>query len=482
MAWQMKIKTSWIRRLLLLAVVTQSALAQTSPASLAPTPPMGWNSWDAYGLTITEDQFRANAQALDYKLKQFGWNYAVIDEGWFFLNPEDRPTPDKLHYAIDAFGRYVPVPARFPSAASPHHENGSPTPATPMKFEATIYDDTSFKPLADWVHSQGLKFGIHIVRGIPRASVERNLPIANSAFHAADAADTSDACPWDPTNWGIQNNAAGQAWYDSLLTQYAGWGVDLIKIDCIASHPYKPAEIRMIRRAIDHAGRPMVLSLSPGPTALEDAAEVAAEAQMWRISDDVWDLWTKEHPDRDFPQSLTGQFVNTAAWAQYAKPGNWPDADMLPLGELRPSPGDGAPRTTRLTLTEQQTMLTLWAMARSPLILGANLTLLDPSNCSPTRTSSPSTRPPRAAARCCTPATSSPGPPSCPQTSPAATPPRSPSSTSARTRPSSTRALRPTTSTPPSTACAMPGPARPAPRSSPCRTSPSNPTRQSSGC
>jgi alpha-galactosidase len=379
MAWQMKIKTSWIRRLLLLAVVTQSALAQTSPASLAPTPPMGWNSWDAYGLTITEEQFRANAKVEASELKPFGWNYAVIDEGWFFLNPEDRPTPDKLHYAIDAFGRYVPVPARFPSAASPHHENGSPTPATPMKFEATIYDDTSFKPLADWVHSQGLKFGIHIVRGIPRASVERNLPIANSAFHAADAADTSDACPWDPTNWGIQNNAAGQAWYDSLLTQYAGWGVDLIKIDCIASHPYKPAEIRMIRRAIDHAGRPMVLSLSPGPTALEDAAEVAAEAQMWRISDDVWDLWTKEHPDRDFPQSLTGQFVNTAAWAQYAKPGNWPDADMLPLGELRPSPGDGAPRTTRLTLTEQQTMLTLWAMARSPLILGANLTLLDPA-------------------------------------------------------------------------------------------------------
>ncbi len=133
----------------------------------------------------------------------------------------------------------------------------------------------------------------------------------------------------------------------------------------------------MIRRAIDNAGRPMVLSLSPGPTALDNAAEVAAEAQMWRISDDFWDLWAKEHPERDFPQSLTAQFVNAAAWAQYAKPGNWPDADMLPIGELRPSPGDGEPRTTRLTPTEQQTMMTLWAMARSPLILGANLTLLD---------------------------------------------------------------------------------------------------------
>jgi hypothetical protein len=338
---------------------------------------MGWNSWDAYGLTITEDQFRANAQALDYKLKQFGWDYAVIDEGWFFLNPEDRPTPDKLRYAIDAFGRYVPVPARFPSAASPHHENGSPTPATPMKFEATIYDDTSFKPLADWVHSLGLKFGIHIVRGIPRASVERNLPIANSAFHAADAADTSDACPWDPTNWGVRNNDAGQAWYDSLLTQYASWGVDLVKVDCSSSHPYKPDEIRMIRKAIDKAGRPMVLSLSPGPTSLDNAAEVASLAQMWRISDDFWDTWAKPNPARDFPQSLLGQFTNTAAWAQFAKPGNWPDADMLPIGELRPTPGDGKPRTTRLTPTEQQTLLTLWSMARSPLILGANLTLLD---------------------------------------------------------------------------------------------------------
>jgi hypothetical protein len=340
---------------------------------------MGWNSWDSYGLTITEDQFRDNAKVLAEKLKSFGWNYAVIDEGWFFFNPEDRPTPDKLRYAIDAFGRYVPVPARFPSAASPHHENGSPTPATPMKFEATIYDDTSFKPLADWVHSLGLKFGIHIVRGIPRASVERNLPIANSAFHAQDAADTSDACPWDPTNWGVKDNPAGQAWYDSLLTQYASWGVDLIKVDCIASHPYKPDEIRMVRRAIDSAtaktGRPMVLSLSPGPTPIENAAEVAALAQMWRISDDVWDIWPPS--GKPFPQSLSSQFANTAAWAQFSKPGNWPDADMLPIGELRPSPGSGEPRTTRLTPTEQRTMLTLWAMARSPLILGANLTLLD---------------------------------------------------------------------------------------------------------
>ncbi|MGP8258341.1 MAG: glycoside hydrolase family 27 protein [Acidobacteriaceae bacterium] len=340
---------------------TQTLAAQTAPAAkVALTPPMGWNSWDAYGLTITEDQFRANVKVEANDLKQFGWDYAVIDEGWFLKNPEDRPKPDLLKYQIDANGRYIPVPARFPSAVA----KGAPD------------DSSSFKALGDWVHEQGLKFGIHIVRGIPRVSVDANLPIANSAFHATDAADTTDACPWDPTNWGVKNNAAGQAWYDSLLSQYAGWGVDLIKVDCIASHPYKIDEIRMIRRAIDKTGRPMVLSLSPGPTSLDNADEVAEVAQMWRISDDVWDVWSNDNGNA-FPQSITGQFAKTAAWSIYAKPGNWPDADMLPIGELRPVPGDGQPRTTRLTPTEQRTMLTLWAMARSPLILGANLTLLD---------------------------------------------------------------------------------------------------------
>ena len=72
------------------------------------------------------------------------------------------------------------------------------------------------------------------------------------------------------------------------MSQYAGWGVDLIKVDCIAWHPYKADEIRMIRRAIDKTGRPMVLSLSPGPTSLDNATEVAGLAQMWRISDDFW--------------------------------------------------------------------------------------------------------------------------------------------------------------------------------------------------
>ncbi|MFP5267245.1 MAG: glycoside hydrolase family 27 protein [Acidobacteriota bacterium] len=357
---------------------TQATGAQTAHAQraqAAATPPMGWNSWDSYGLTITEPQFRANVAVLRNKLRSFGWQYAVIDEGWYFQNPQDRPTPRKLRYDIDSYGRFVPDPTRFPSAIeasapSPRNDS-SAADLTPATIQAT-----SFTSLARWVHAQGLKFGIHIIRGIPKVSVERNLPIQGSRFHAQDAADQNDACSWDPTSWGVRDNPAGQAWYDSLLRQYASWGVDLIKVDCIAAHPYKLDEIRMIRRAIEKTGRPIVLSLSPGPTALDHAAQVTQLANLWRISNDEWDLWSAD--GKEFPQGVEDQFARLSAWARYAGPGHWPDADMLPLGRLRPNPGWGSPRATRLTPAEQRTQVTLWSIARSPLILGANLTLLDP--------------------------------------------------------------------------------------------------------
>lgn len=335
--------------------------AQESSAKskvLAPTPPMGWNSWDSYGLRIDEQQFRQNVDALATELKRFGYTYAVIDEGWYMVNPQDRPKPDLLKYALDENGRFIPVTARFPSAL----QNGK---------------NTGFQEMANAVHAKGLKFGIHIIRGIPRESVLRNLPIEGSAFKAQDAADQNDPCPWDPTSWGIKDTPAGQAWYDSLLRQYASWGVDFLKVDCIADHPYKPNEIRQIKLAIQHSGRDIVLSLSPGPTAVEHHAEVGELAQMWRMSNDIWDMWIGRP---EFPIGIKSQFENAARWAPYAKPGNWPDADMLPVGELRPYPDVGqGPRHTRLTPAEQQTQLSLWAMARSPLIIGANLTLLDPN-------------------------------------------------------------------------------------------------------
>jgi alpha-galactosidase len=322
---------------------------------LAPSPPMGWNSWDAYGLTIDEADFKANAQALE-RFKHFGWAYAVIDEGWYMENPAAEKL-EARHYQLDGHGLLVPASNRFPSARG----------------------GQGLRPLADWIHGRGLKLGIHIVRGIPKQAVRADLPIAGSDFRASDAADTGDLCPWDDGNFGIRDNAAGQAYYDSMLRLYAAWRIDFIKVDCIADHPYKLSEIRQIARAIHHAGRRIILSLSPGPTQLSHATEVARHAQMWRISNDIWDGWSFTHPkpDDDFPNGIVTAFDNLARWAPHARPGNWPDADMLPWGSLTPHPGWGEARRTQLTPEEQQTQFVLWAIVRSPLMLGANLTQLD---------------------------------------------------------------------------------------------------------
>ncbi|MDR3454227.1 MAG: glycoside hydrolase family 27 protein [Rhodoferax sp.] len=343
----------------LLAVLCLAAAtfaARPSAAEkIAGTPPMGWNSWDAYGLTINEADFRANAQVLA-SLKDYGWRYAVIDEGWYMQDPfADSVAAHK--YVWDANGILIPAANRFPSSA-----NGA-----------------GFKPLADWVHAQGLKFGIHLIRGIPRGVVEQNLPIAGSSFRARDAADRESPCPWDEGNWGVRDNPAGQAYYDSMVRLYAGWGVDFLKVDCISDRPYRPSEIRQIAEAIRKTGRPILLSLSPGPTKLDHAAEVAKYAQMWRISDDHWDVWSAPHaPDAgEFPFGLRDAFDRLAEWAPHAGPGHWPDEDMLPEGNLTPHPGWGDPRTSRYTRDEQLSEFTLWAISRSPLILGANLTKLD---------------------------------------------------------------------------------------------------------
>jgi len=341
--------------LVALVLTAASALAQTSAATLAPTPPMGWNSWDAYGLTINEADFKANASVLA-SIKQYGWRYAVIDEGWYLEDPF-AATTDKQKFVYDANGRLIPALNRFPSAA-----NGA-----------------GLKPLADWVHAQGLKFGIHLIRGIPRESVRDNRPIADSKFTATDAADTTDVCPWNQDNYGIKDNAAGQAWYDSMIGLYATWGIDYLKVDCISDRPYKISEIKQVAAAIKKTGRPIVLSLSPGPTSLDHAEEVTQYAQMWRISDDHWDVWSHvaKPGEGEFPMGTLQAFSRLVPWRGYVQPGHWPDEDMLPIGSLTPHPGWGEPRESRFTHDEARTEFTLWAITRSPLILGANLTKLD---------------------------------------------------------------------------------------------------------
>jgi alpha-galactosidase len=340
-----------MRLLLSFVLAAGSLLAGQSASPLALKPPMGWNSWDSYGLSVTETEYRANVTVMADRLLKYGWQYAVVDEGWYLPNPEAKPGSFK--FTLDGTGRYTPALNRFPSAAN----------------------NAGFKSLSSWVHGQNMKFGIHIIRGIPREAVDKNLPIAGSAFKASDAANKSDTCRWNSDNYGVKANAAGQAYYDSLASLYASWGVDFVKIDCITV-PYLSDEIRMFSDALRKTGRPIVLSLSPGPTPPDKVDHLRRYAQMWRISDDFWDRW-KPSSEGTFPQGLLGQFDRAATWAPLVQNGHWPDADMLPFGYIGPRPGYGKARNSELTHDEQRTVMTLWSMLRSPLVPGANLTKLD---------------------------------------------------------------------------------------------------------
>lgn len=313
----------------------------------APTSPMGWNSWDAFGASVTEEEVRENAEFVAKNLKQFGYNYIVVDIQWYepFANSSVyHPFAD---LAMDDQCRLIPTVNRFPSAA-----NGA-----------------GFRPLSDYIHQLGLKFGIHMMRGIPRQAVHQNKRFCNGKFTARDIA-ANNICPWNSDMYGIDMSTEGaQTYYNSLIELYADWGVDLLKVDDICDsklYGMHQAEIVAIRKAIDFVGRPIVLSLSPGPADLEHAAFLQQNANMWRLTDDFWDTWDQ----------LKEMFPIAAKWAPLIRSGNWPDCDMLPLGAIRQRSVDGGtnlPRT-RFTGAEQHTMLTLWAFMKSPLFLGGDLT------------------------------------------------------------------------------------------------------------
>jgi alpha-galactosidase len=322
-----------------------SAVSQNNP-SPATAPPMGWNSWDSYGTTVTEAQVKANADAMAGDLASHGWQYIVVDIQWYEPNAQGHDYAPGAKLAMDRYGRLLPAANRFPSSA----------------------DGSGFKHLADYVHGKGLKFGIHIMRGIPRQAVEQNTPINGTEYHALDVADKDNHCQWNPDMWGVDTTKPGaQAYYDSIAELYASWGVDFIKADDMGSHLYQPAEIKALALAIRKTGRSIVLSISPGPAPISEVQFFQKHAQMWRISDDFWDDW----------KLLKKQFDYTRDWAIDAGFNNtWPDADMLPLGKLRVTAKEGGGSPTRFTADEQQTLMTLWCIFRSPLIFGGDL----PSN------------------------------------------------------------------------------------------------------
>ena len=350
--------------MMLPAVLTAQPAATMSPvgevptagptvAAAAATPPMGWNSYNCFGSAVHEDEVRANADYMAQHLKSFGWQYIVVDFLWSYDNPpgslignapqtrlEDGSYIPWL--AMDKSGRLIPNTNKFPSA----------------------FDGKGFAPLADYVHSQGLLFGIHVMRGIPRQAVWAHSPIENAGGITADQiADTNSTCDWENQMYGLDMQKPGaQEYLNSLLRLYADWGVDLIKVDDL-SRPYHQAEIEGYRKAIEACKRPVVLSISPGETPLKDSVHVREHANMWRMADDFWDSW---------PEVLK-MFDYARNWERIGGAGHWPDCDMLQIGKISKRGPVGPERYSRFTRDELISHMTFWCIYRSPLMLGGNL-------------------------------------------------------------------------------------------------------------
>ncbi|MFI0430581.1 glycoside hydrolase family 27 protein [Mariniflexile sp. HMF6888] len=328
-------------------VVTEALKKEMGFKAWAQTPPMGWNSWDCYGPTVTEDEVKANTDYMAEKLMGYGWEYVVVDIRWFVENTKRHGynQSDPI-YVMDEYGRYMPAVNKFPSA-----KNGD-----------------GFKDLADYVHSKGLKFGIHIMRGIPKTAVENKLPIKGTNGITADQIySTENQCKWLKDNYTIVANKPGaQEYYNSIFELYASWGVDFIKIDDLSAPIYHKDEIELIRKAIDNCGRNIVLSTSPGETPVNAAGHVSEHANMWRMVNDVWDSWWHIKHLMEVSQD----------WFDYIKPGTWPDCDMIPLGRLAIRGEVGKDRMANLTKEEQYTLMTFFTIFKSPLFFGGDL----PSN------------------------------------------------------------------------------------------------------
>ena len=258
----------WISGVIFLSLIslfsTGKSGAQSGEKSSSPF--LGWNSYDCFGSNIDEKNTLANLDAFIEKLKPFGYEYFVLDAGWyrhFDLKPgESWPTDgDKSHLNIDEYGRFLPSEVLFP--------NG-------------------LKAIIDKAHKHGIKFGLHMMRGIPREVVMKNLPVRGTKYFARDIANIKDTCNWSSLMYGVDMDKPGaQEYYNSVIEMLASWGVDFIKYDDIV---HKPREINAVVDAKEKTGRNIVLSISPGDDIDPENYKTYQRADMIRISRDVWDL------------------------------------------------------------------------------------------------------------------------------------------------------------------------------------------------
>ncbi|KAL2653935.1 hypothetical protein R1flu_022063 [Riccia fluitans] len=357
--------------LLLLLSAGQAELSGHDRAGpLAQTPPRGWNSYDSFSWIVSEEEFLQNAQFVAANLSKHGYEYVVVDFLWYRRLEPESSVWSAGYEVIDEYGRLVPDPGRWPSTRG----------------------GKGFKPIADKVHAMGLKFGIHVMRGISTQAVKNNTKICR----AQRGADGKEDCPWTAADVALvgtecswmkacfmsvnTSHEGGLLFLNSLYQQYADWGVDFIKHDCVfGAVDLSVSEITAVSKAITKARRPMVYSLSPGVRATSTMAkEVVQLVHMYRVTGDDWDTWRDVLLHFSVARDFAAAGLIGAPGLQGGR--SWPDLDMLPLGWLTDAGAPyGANRSSSLTKAEQRTQVTLWSIGKSPLMFGGDLRHIDES-------------------------------------------------------------------------------------------------------
>ncbi len=324
------------------AMVTALATVMASSSSAKadrkhPIPPRGWNSYTGYSIAVTQEELHKNIDFLAENLLEYGYDTVTVDNGWF-LSGKGKG----ISIALDECGRPDSHPHFFPRG-----------------LQHTI----------DYAHKKGVKFGIWLLRGINRRAVEENMPVEGTPYRMQDIVNKKSYCGWAIAPWwnyGVDMTKPGaQEYYDGLIKKYADMGVDFIKFDDMVP---SPAEVAAAAKAIKKLDRPMVLSLSPGDHINVKHSDAYKQANMVRITSDIWD-------NRG---ALETTFRRWEAMQDYtgSKVGSFLDMDMVCFGRLYVVNDKGG-WDCKFSEDQKRTFMVQRALAASPLMLGGVLYSMD---------------------------------------------------------------------------------------------------------
>ena len=327
------------------AVQGQQNSATTSPG-LERTPVLGWSSWSFIRKGPTATNIEAQARAMrDSGLQKIGYEYVNIDDFWYQCPGPQGPN-------VDSYGRWVTDPSRFPPQGQ---TNG-------------------IEVVAGYIHGLGMKFGIYVTPGISKQAVSKKTPIEGTRYTVDQIAVPSHA----EENYNCKGMVSidyrkpgAQEYTNSWVNRFAKWGVDFIKLDGIED--YNGPDVEAWEKAIRQSGRPIVLDATEGGFTHALAPTLMKYADQWEFAPDIECECARQPPDAGYTLTtwtdIAKRFDLVAEWQPYAGSGRWNDYDSIEVGN---GSHDG------LTADERQTQLSLWALASAPLILGVDLTHLDP--------------------------------------------------------------------------------------------------------